>query len=171
MIAFDLRCAAGHVFEGWFRTAADFDAQAERGLIACPTCGDQSVSKAVMAPHVGRKGNQISVMPPAPPPVAASAIPPASSPAAAPMMAGGNTLPPPLAAMAAALAAAQAEALPRSTWVGDQFASRARAMHDGTEEPALIHGQATRAEADALLDDGIAVLPLLVPVVPPDQQN
>ncbi len=163
MIAFDLRCSAGHIFEGWFRSSADFDTQAGRGLIACPTCGDHGIIKAVMAPHVGRKGNQIAVPPPSPPVASAT-------PAADPVMTG-PALPAPLMAMAAALATAQAEALPRSTWVGDRFAARARAMHEGVEEQALIHGQATRAEAESLLDDGIAVLPLLVPVIPPELQN
>jgi hypothetical protein len=34
-----------------------------------------------------------------------------------------------------------------------------------------IHGQATVEEARELVDEGIAVTPLLFPVVPPDQAN
>jgi hypothetical protein len=136
MIAFDLKCRGGHVFEGWFRSSADFETQAASAMIPCPTCGDTMVAKAVMAPNIARKGNRLPALgPPAPPPSHTQS-------AVAPVMTGGN-LPAPIAAMAAALAAAQAEALPRSTWVGDQFATRARAMHDGDEDHALIHGQAT----------------------------
>jgi hypothetical protein len=44
-------------------------------------------------------------------------------------------------------------------------------MHDGDEPRATIHGQATPAEAKALADDGVAVTPLPLPVLPPEQVN
>lgn len=169
MISFDLRCGHGHVFEGWFRSSADYEAQAAGALIPCPTCGDTHVIKAVMAPNVGRKGNQGMPLPTTAPGAADIAITPATH-APAPVISGAN-LPAPVMAMAAALAKAQAEALPQSTWVGQDFAARARAMHDGAEDQALIHGQASREEAEALVEDGIPVLPLLVPVIPPELQN
>jgi hypothetical protein len=54
MILFALRCAADHEFEGWFRDGAAFDRQSAGGKIACPQCGDKSVTKAPMAPRVAR---------------------------------------------------------------------------------------------------------------------
>src|SRR5476649_1842787 len=54
MILFALRCAADHEFEGWFRDGATFDRQSAAGKIACPHCGDKSVTKAPMAPRVAR---------------------------------------------------------------------------------------------------------------------
>ncbi|HEX8553977.1 MAG TPA: DUF1178 family protein [Sphingomonas sp.] len=85
----------------------------------------------------------------------------------------GNTAPPPALIKAAlhALATAQKEALKDSTWVGGSFATRARAMHDGTEPHATIHGQATVAEAKALVADGVPVAPLPLPVLPPEVAN
>lgn len=80
----------------------------------------------------------------------------------------------PAEAMKAALAAiagAQAEALKSSTWVGTAFADTARKMHEGEQPTAPIHGQATRAEAKALAEEGVPVAPLLVPVVPPEAVN
>ena len=71
----------------------------------------------------------------------------------------------------ATLAQAQAKALEGSTWVGPKFAERARAMHDGTEPHATIHGQATPAEAKRLVDDGVSVAPLPLPVTPPERRN
>lgn len=71
----------------------------------------------------------------------------------------------------ARLAAMQAEVLKDSRWVGDQFAETARAMHSGDIEPAQVHGQATLAEAKSLVDDGVPVAPLPLPVVPPTQVN
>ena len=84
-----------------------------------------------------------------------------------------NSAPPPAAVKAAlaSLARAQAKALKQSTWVGRDFANRARAMHDGAEPHATIHGQATFAEAKGLAEDGVPVAPLPLPVTPPEAQN
>ena len=73
MIVFDLCCADGHRFEGWFGSSEDFAAQQARGLVACPTCGSAEVAKAPMAPAVPKKGNQRSE---ARQPVAGGALPP-----------------------------------------------------------------------------------------------
>ena len=69
------------------------------------------------------------------------------------------------------LAALQKEMLAGSHWVGSSFAARARDIAEGSAEPATIHGTATQAEALALRDDGIGVLPLPFPVVPPEKRN
>ena len=59
MIVFDLHCHADDArFEAWFRSSADFERQREQGLLLCPQCGSSDVGKALMAPAVGRKGNQ-----------------------------------------------------------------------------------------------------------------
>lgn len=71
----------------------------------------------------------------------------------------------------ARLAAAQAKALENSEWVGDRFADEARAIHVGDSEARPVHGNATAAEAKALIDEGIPVAPLPLPVVPPNQVN
>lgn len=57
MIIFDLKCAAqGHVFEAWFGSSEDYEAQRARGLVACPICGASEVDKAPMAPNIPAKG-------------------------------------------------------------------------------------------------------------------
>ncbi len=45
MIAFDLQCANGHTFEGWFEDGQAYQKQRKKGQIACPVCDDTSVSK------------------------------------------------------------------------------------------------------------------------------
>ena len=148
MIVFDLRCrGAGHVFEAWFASGDDFDAQAARGLVACPLCGDVRIEKAMMAPRVGAKGNSGPV----------SDLPIRAAP----------PLPADMKAMLTALAEAQGKALEKSTWVGRRFADEARAIHHGEAEDKAIHGQATSAEARQLIDDGVPVAPLPLPVRPP----
>ena len=133
MIVFDLRCEdSGDVFEAWFQSSADYDAQRKRGLVRCPACQSKRIAKAPMAPRVPAKS-------------------------------GDSPL--------ARLAAAQAKALENSEWVGDRFAEEARSIHLGETEPRPVHGNATAAEAKSLIDDGVPVAPLPLPVVPPNQVN
>ncbi len=152
MIVFDLRCSGAHVFEAWFASSAGYEEQRERGLLVCPVCGDSEVIKALMAPNVAAKSNSRSV----------SATPP---------QAGEAPSPEAIKAAMQAIATMQAKMLEKSEWVGRAFADRARAMHAGEADPAPIHGQTTRAEAEALVEEGVPVAPLLVPVVPPEALN
>jgi hypothetical protein len=71
----------------------------------------------------------------------------------------------------ARLAEFQAEMLKDSRWVGDKFADTARAMHSGEIERETVHGNATIEQAKSLVDDGVPVAPLPLPVVPPNQVN
>ena len=145
MIVFDLRCGGGHVFESWFGSTADYEDQKTRGMVRCPLCDSGAIEKAVMAPNVGAKGNQRTV--------------------------ASNARQDRTKTALAALARAQAKALEGSEWVGTGFADRARAMHLGEEASAPIHGQASLQEARALVEEGVPVAPLPLPVVPPAARN
>ncbi|MEZ4526769.1 MAG: DUF1178 family protein [Desulfobacterales bacterium] len=61
MIIFDLQCARGHQFEGWFDDAQAFEDQKEKSLISCPVCNDSNVSRipsafAIRSPRKEGKG-------------------------------------------------------------------------------------------------------------------
>ena len=71
----------------------------------------------------------------------------------------------------ARLAQMQAELLKDSRWVGDKFADTARAIHSGEMPPEQVHGSTTLEQAKSLVDDGIPVAPLPLPVTPPNQVN
>ena len=71
----------------------------------------------------------------------------------------------------ARLAAMQAEMLKGSNWVGDRFAETARAIHSGEMEPQQVHGRATIEEAKSLVDDGVPVAPLPLPVISARELN
>lgn len=154
MIVFDLSCTDGHRFEGWFGSSADYEDQRARGLLACPQCAASDVTKAPMAPAVPAKGNQRQEV-----------LPPEIRPMA------NTPMPPEVQKAMAALAKAQAEALKNSTWVGEKFAEETRKMHYGERDEAPIHGQASIAEAKALIEEGVPVAPLPFPVAPPDKLN
>lgn len=148
MKVLDLHCHEGHVFEGWFASEDDFQSQNQRGLVQCPWCGDSSISKRLSAPRLN-----LGAKPPAAAPV---------KPAAA--AAGGQdsvALPPSLQAAWMELARKIAA---NTEDVGTRFADEARRMHHGETEERAIRGQATPDEAAQLLDEGIAVLPLPLPV-------
>jgi hypothetical protein len=165
VIVFDLQCrAGGHRFEGWFGSSDDFATQSRRGLVECPECGSSDVAKAPMAPYVGRKANSSAAGSTALQP--ADRVPAVDGPAPGPA-----ALPPAAMAAMRALAALQAEAITHSRWVGESLAEESRAMHYGEREQALIHGRATREQAEDLLEEGIALVPLLIPIAPPDQLN
>ena len=52
MIVFDLKCTHGHVFEEWFASSRAYEDLAAAHDIACPTCGDRDVGKALNAPRI-----------------------------------------------------------------------------------------------------------------------
>ena len=143
MIIFDLRCGAqGHVFEAWFGSSEDYEAQAERGLVCCPICGASDVDKAPMAPRVGAKGNQAET---APPEAVKAAL--------------------------AGMAEAQKKLLAQSDNVGDRFPDEARAIHLGETEARAIHGRASPADAESLREEGIPISALPFPVPDPGTEN
>ncbi len=148
MIIFDLKCApAGHVFEAWFGSSDDYADQRARGLVSCPICGAAEVEKAPMAPAVPKKGGG----------------------GGAPNLFSSD--PETVKQVLGALAAMQRKLVEGSNWVGDRFASEARAIHLGEAEARSIHGRATREQAESLADDGIPVAPLPFPINPPREEN
>jgi hypothetical protein len=55
MIQFTLKCAKGHSFDSWFKSAAAFDKLQAAGLVVCSVCGETKVEKAMMAPSVSTR--------------------------------------------------------------------------------------------------------------------
>ena len=159
MIVFDLICDQGHRFEGWFGSSGDFADQQESGLLACPHCASAQVSKAPMAPAVPRKGS------------GDRQVQPAHAPVDEKKDLTNGPIPAEVHKALTALAQAQAKALEKSTWVGDKFAEKSRAMHYGEAKDAPIHGSASAKEAQGLIEEGIAVAPLPFPVAPPEKLN
>lgn len=138
MKVLNLRCPQDHAFEGWFGSEEDFESQRQRELIECPLCGDRRVVKGLTAPRLnlgaGRREEAA--------PVASAATP--HTPAALWMR-------------------AVREVLKNTEDVGERFAEEARRIHYGEATERGIRGQATPEQTEALLDEGIEVMPLMVP--------
>lgn len=160
MITFDLICqTGGHRFEGWFGSSADYDKQRANALLACPVCGDTEIAKAVMAPNIGRKGNQLPTQ--------------VRSSGGEDTVAVANMLemPAEMVEMIGKIAQMQAKMLEKSDWVGDSFADEARAIHYGEAPERTIHGSTSIEDARELHEEGIAIAPLPLPFVPPEAKN
>ena len=137
MKVLNLQCTLAHGFEGWFASEEDFQGQLARGLVECPMCGDQEISKLPSAPRL----NLGAARPEARQEVMAA----------------------PDASMQAAWLQMVRKVMAQTEDVGERFPEEARRMHYGEAEERGIRGQATRQETEALLEEGISVLPLPVP--------
>jgi len=143
MKVLNLQCAHRHGFEGWFGSEDDFQGQLARGLVECPICGDTGVAKLPSAPRLNLGASE----PQAP-----------SSPQ------------PKRDVMTASEPALQAQwlkmvrhVLANTEDVGERFAEEARRIHYGETEERSVRGQASAEETEALLEEGIGVLPLPIP--------
>jgi len=59
MIAFDMECSRGHVFEGWFDSSESFEEQNSKNLIGCPYCEDTDIRRILSPVAVKRSGSEL----------------------------------------------------------------------------------------------------------------
>jgi hypothetical protein len=133
----DLRCTHGHRFEGWFGSEDELVAQLEQARVECPLCGDSAVTRMPSAPRLNL-----------------TAAPPDDGPKQS------VTQSPDLQAM---WLQAVRHVLEKTEDVGEGFPEEARRIHYGEAPERGIRGRASRAETDALREEGIEVMPLPLP--------
>ncbi len=150
----DLQCGQHHVFEGWFGSEDDFQSQLARGMVTCPLCGDASVTKMLSAPRLNLRAAQT--------PAPASADTSTSTPTLPSLQEVANLEP---AQLQAALLKMVRHVVAHTENVGNSFPEEARKMHYGEAAHRNIRGHATPEETEALIDEGIAVMPLPLPDV------
>jgi hypothetical protein len=153
MKVIDLRCGAGHAFEGWFASEDDYGSQRERGLLDCPVCGNAEVMRLPSAPRLNLSGAR------APEPAGERAQAAAPEPSQVTALAGAG-------AAAQRFIEAVAELLNNTQDVGSRFAEEARRIHYGESEAKAIRGQTTPQEREALADEGIEVFTLPTGIPP-----
>ncbi len=120
MIRYNLKCAAGHVFDGWYASADTFDRLLRVGQVACAECGTDKVEKALMAPNVAATGEE----------------------------------------RRASLSELRRKIEATSEYVGSDFATEARRIHEGDAPGRSIYGEARPDEVRRLIEDEIPVAPL-----------
>jgi hypothetical protein len=143
MKVFNLQCGSHHMFEGWFASEEDYASQVERGLLECPLCADKAVHKLPSAPRLNLGAAETTV--------------PART-AQQTVVAGG-----PAQALQAAYLQLARRIVSETEDVGERFAEEARKIHYGETEERGIRGRASREETEALMEEGIAVMPLPLP--------
>lgn len=145
MIVFDLLCGAGHRFEGWFGSAADFAAQKERQQLSCPSCGSSNIERVPSASRVNLG---------APEPKA-----PAAQPKRSAEMEGKD----PFAIAQMLYSRMLDELLTKTEDVGKEFPTEARKIYYQEVPARAIRGEATAEEHDELVEEGIPVARLPLP--------
>ncbi|MEO8716591.1 MAG: DUF1178 family protein [Burkholderiales bacterium] len=137
MKIFDLQCGAGHQFEGWFASAAEYASQRSQGRVGCPTCGAQEIERIPSATRFNAGAPQ----------------------PAAPATTGQD----PMALAQKLYSRMLDEILTRSEDVGSAFPAEARRIHHHEAPVRMIRGQASREEHESLVEEGIAVFRLPIP--------
>jgi hypothetical protein len=137
MKVLNLQCAHAHGFEGWFGSEDEFQEQLARGLVECPLCGETAVTKMPSAPRLNLG---------------------AGEPAPKRDVVTTND-----ASMQAEWLKMVRHVMANTEDVGERFPDEARRIHYGETEERNIRGQASVEETQALLEEGIGVLPLPTP--------
>jgi len=141
MIKYALICDNDHEFETWFQNSQAFDNQLATGDLLCPHCASTKVSKSIMAPNLGKKSNT----------------------------SGALTEKDKSSEITQMMSRVREHVENNCDYVGDKFASEARAMHYGDSEERDIYGESTLQEAKELIEEGIPIAP--IPGVPDKLKN
>lgn len=170
MFVLNLACADDHRFEGWFASSSDFESQRERELISCPSCGNAQIQKLLSAPRLNIAHLRGGATAARPEPERSTGTASPQSPSLSQPGEGAETASSPALEplqqyqqMQRQLMQAVQAVVAGSEDVGERFAEEARRIHYGESERRSIRGQASRADTEALAEEGIAVLKLPLP--------
>lgn len=143
MVVYDLICKKHHRFEGWFPSFEDYQKQAAKGQISCPTCGATKVEKMphACAVHIKRETKKE--------PKKSKKIPPPQ--------------PPSPAEAKELLIQLHHHIRENFEDVGPHFAETARQIFYGKAEERPIHGTSTSEERQGLDEEEIPYLTIPKP--------
>ena len=138
MKVLNLRCGQQHAYEGWFASEADFLSQQERGVVACPLCGDTETVRLPSAPRLNVSRHAAPAEPSVP-------------------TAGKEVT------LQSQWLRAVRQVMKSTEDVGDRFPEEARRIHYGEVAERGIRGRASPEDAEALREEGIEVVALPIP--------
>ena len=139
MIAYDLQCANGHTFEGWFEDRKTYLDQQKKGLISCPVCNDTFVE---IIPSTFAIKSSPSVKFRQPPAESEESVLEKISKEAIDFVEKNFDN------------------------VGCEFAKEALKIHYGAAEPRNIRGVSTNEEEKILKDEGVEFFKIPLPARP-----
>lgn len=140
MVVYDLACPLEHHFEGWFESAATYEAQREGGHVSCPLCNSKEITRLPSAPYLRGAGDSS-----------------ATDGERQPMMMVAGDL------VAALRRQVVQQVLALTEDVGDAFPDIVRDMHYGDTEARNVRGVATPEALEKLYEEGIDVMVLAMP--------
>ena len=147
MIAFDLECSQGHIFEGWFNNIQSFEEQNAKKMVLCPYCNDTKI-KRVLSPVATRISSR---------------------------NAGNGRTDNPQDSGAidyGRLAREVVDYINRNFHdVGPDFAKEALKMHYGVSGKKNIRGSATEEEEKTLKQEGVEFFRIPLPKIDEDKKN
>ena len=143
MIAFDLECAQGHIFEGWFKNIESFEEQNAQNLVICPYCNDRNIRR-VISPVVTKSSSRKD----------------------------GDNMDMEGFIDYRRLAMEVVNYVNKNfDDVGPDFAKEALKMHYGVTDKKNIKGFATAAEEKVMQDEGIEFFTVPVPRIDDEKKN
>ncbi len=159
MIKYKLKCKSTYCseqneFDGWFQNIEAFENQMSSGLINCPICGSHNITKLLATPNVRKAKTKISKN---------NNIENDTVVTNSEKNFLGNEN---IKNITAMLRTIKKEIQKNSTFVGDEFVSKARSMKEGEIKQSPIHGHGTKKEIQELRDEGIDVVN--IPWIPDD---
>ena len=157
MKVFNLQCSARHAFEGWFASEADHADQMARGLLACQICGDHDVQKLPSAPRLNLGAGEPARAADTATRGGGAVVAGEASPGDAQDATRHRQ------ALQSAYLQFARRVMEQTEDVGTRFADEARRIHYGEAAERGIRGQASAEETEALLEEGVPVLPLPLP--------
>ncbi len=140
MIAFDLACNCGVIFEGWFQSHEDYSNQQCGELIVCPECGGNKVKKILSPIRIQSNFESSEDLP---------------------SRLNEKEVSPEMAEKA--LQVIQKYVEKNFEDVGTKFTEESLKIHFGVEEPRNIRGFATEEEETLLKNEGINLLKIPLP--------
>ena len=164
MIVFNLSCDQDHRFEGWFGSSDDYENQSRRGLVTCPMCGSVKVQKGLSAPRLNFMARGEAAPPSATTDMVVKPEPAPATPEHIATQAVQEK-------MRAMLHEVVQHVLQNTENVGRDFPEEARKIYYNEAPARSIRGIASREEAQALEEEGIAVATLPMPVFDKSELN
>ena len=142
MKVYNLQCQYGHSFEGWFRSNDEFLHQSDKGILSCPVCDDNVVTRLPSAAHIQAQKTS------------------ATFSSKAPSDAGKHSVL--QSEVNRKLLEVAKHILENAENVGNQFAKEARKMHRKEADERSIYGTVTIEESKELRDEGIEIFSIPV---------